>query len=104
MKLRRTLSDRSRNVGFSRRVINSVTGYKEDKQGKILKGYSGFDSQVGDLEGEISFELWGEKQPEEQMECKEVETVNEDWLFLQAGYNGKGRGSVVAIKNFVCLF
>lgn len=45
-------------------------------------GVTGPRLGTSDYEGESSFELWGQKQPEEQMECKEVETVREDQLFM----------------------
>lgn len=35
-----------------------------------------------DFEGENPFQLWGQKQPEEQMEHKEVQTETEDRLFM----------------------
>lgn len=59
---------------------------------------------TSDFEGETSFELWGQKQREEQMECRKVETVKEDWPFMHTDHGGKGRRTVWLFKKSCFCF
>lgn len=59
---------------------------------------------TSDFNRESSFELWAQKQPEEQMERKEVETMREDQLFTETEGDRKGRGREWSFEKFFVVF